>query len=144
MRKIVVGVDGSVQSLDALRWAVDEARRRGAGVEAVYAWSLPHVSTMHEALHVLDVDLGPMREAARTLLETAVEKAGPGRDVALVQLAVEGPASVALLAAAQDADLLVVGSRGLGGFKGLLLGSVGQQLAHHAPCPVVVVRPPAG
>ncbi len=85
-----------------------------------------------------------MREAAHKLLEAAVEEVVPDGDVHVARIVTEGPPAEALLAAAQDSELLVVGSRGLGGFKGLLLGSVSQQVAHHAPCPVVIVRTPEG
>ena len=137
MKTIVVGVDGSQHSIDALRWAKDEAGLREARVVAVFAWHLPHVSTVHEAVHVLDVDF---EQQARKFLETTVEDALSHADVEVEQVVTEGPAAPALIAAAEGADLLVVGSRGHGGFKGLLLGSVSQQVAQHAPCPVVVVR----
>ena len=144
MKTIVVGVDGSEHSVNALRWAVDEARLRNAKLVAVHAWSLPHVSTTQEAMHLLDVDFEPFREGARKLLEVTVEEAVPEAEVEIAQIVCEGPPAAALIAAAEDAELLVVGSRGLDGFKGLLLGSVSQQVAHHAPCPVVVVRTPTG
>jgi nucleotide-binding universal stress UspA family protein len=141
MKTIVVGVDGSDHSIAALRWGVEEARLRRARVLAVYAWRLPHVTTAHEALHVLEVDLD-LGQEARELLKTIVAQAVPGTDVEIEQVVSEGSAAPALLAAAERADLLVVGSRGRGGFTGLLLGSVSQQVAQHARCPVVVVRPP--
>ena len=137
---IVVGVDGSACSLAALRWAVDEAKLRNAGLRVVHAWSYPHVSTYHEAAHVMRL---PLAESAEALVERVVdqvtEKAG---DVEVASEVVESPAAEALIEAAADASLLVVGSRGLGGFRGLLLGSVSQQCAHHAPCPVVIVHEP--
>ena len=139
MKTIVVGVDGSQHSADAVRWAVDEATLQGAKVVAVFAWHLPHVSTVHEALHVLDVDF---EQEAREFLETAVQEAVPDAEVEIEQVVTEDPAAAALIAAAEGAELLVVGSRGHGGFTGLLLGSVSQQVAQHAPCPVVVVRKP--
>jgi nucleotide-binding universal stress UspA family protein len=141
MKTIVVGVDGSEHSIAALRWAVEEARLRQARVLAVYAWRPPHVSTAHEALHVLEVELD-LGQEARELLKTIVAEAVPGTDVEIEQVVSEGSAASALLDAAEGADLLVVGSRGRGGFTGLLLGSVSQQVAQHARCPVVVVRPP--
>jgi nucleotide-binding universal stress UspA family protein len=139
MKTIVVGVDGSQPSLHALRWAVDEARLRSAKVVAVLAWSLPAVSTTHEALHVLSVDF---EETARGALGRSVQRVAPHVGVEIEELVSEGPAAAALLAVADDADMLVVGSRGLGGFKGLLLGSVSQQVTQHALCPVVVIRTP--
>jgi nucleotide-binding universal stress UspA family protein len=140
MKKIIVGIDGSACSLDALRWAVGEAARRGDRVVALYAWSRLPVSTVHEALHVLETETAVREGAARFLYE-AVSQALAGReDVPVECIVVEGSPARALLDAAGDAELLVVGSRGLGGFKGLLLGSVSQQCVHHARCPVVVVR----
>jgi nucleotide-binding universal stress UspA family protein len=142
VRKIVVGVDGSAHSLDALRWAVAEAALRDAEVVAVHAWCLPHVSTVHEGLHLVAIDFAPLREAARELLDAAIDEAAPDAAVEITRVVSEGPAAATLLAAAEDADLLVVGSRGLGGFKGMLLGSVSHQVAQRARCPVVVVRTP--
>ena len=140
MSRIVVGVDASECSRAALAWALEEARLRRAGVVAVHAWTVPTVSTTHEALHLIDIDFAPFREAAQELLEAAIAEVAAGTDVELTTLVTEGPPAPALMAAARDADLLVVGSRGLGGFKELLLGSVSHQVAHHAPCPVVIVR----
>jgi nucleotide-binding universal stress UspA family protein len=83
--------------------------------------------------------IGDARETVQTFV---TETLGDQRDVDVEVIAVQGEqASAALIDAAQDADLLVVGSRGVGGFKGLLLGSVSQQCAHHSPCPVVIVGP---
>ena len=141
METIVVGVDGSACATEALRWAIAEARLRGARVVALNAWSVPHVSTASEAARLIAQDFAPIRDAANELLDAQVDDAlGGAQDVTVDTVAVEGPAAPALIAAAADASLLVVGSRGLGGFKGLLLGSVSQQCAHHSPCPTVIVR----
>jgi nucleotide-binding universal stress UspA family protein len=138
METIVVGVDGSEASVRALRWAVEEARLRGARVRAVHAWSYPHVSTYHEAARALRA---PVAEEAEASLERALrEGAGEAEGVEIEQLVVEGPAAAVLVEASSDASLLVVGSRGLGGFSGLLLGSVSHQAASHASCAVVIVR----
>jgi nucleotide-binding universal stress UspA family protein len=138
METIVVGVDGSAYSLAALRWAIEEARLRGAKVRAVTAWSYPHVSTYHEAAHALKL---PLAEDAAAIFKHAVAEAAgddPGVEIE-TEVMESGPAS-ALVEAAKDASLLVVGSRGLGGFRGLLLGSVSQQCAQHSPCPLVIVH----
>jgi nucleotide-binding universal stress UspA family protein len=136
---IVVGVDGSEQSKAALRWALDEARLRGASLRVVHAWwaypafvpGAPIIATEWEEL----------RESADEFVESFVaEVLGEPDDVEITAVAVHGTAAPALVEASQEADLLVVGSRGLGGFTGLLLGSVSQQCAHHAPCPLVIVR----
>ena len=140
MSEIVVGVDGSQSAQAALRFALDEARRRGAVVRAVAAWHVP--GTAYEGAFgppepgSVD-DLEPhAREALEQALVAAAEDA-VGVDVESVVK--EGAPARVLIEEACDADLLVVGSRGLGGFRGLLLGSVSQQCAHHAPCPVVIV-----
>lgn len=138
METIVVGVDGSEASVRALRWAVEEARLRNARVRAVHAWSYPHVSTYHQAVRALSA---PLAEEAEATLDRAVRGGAAGAaGVEIEQVVVEGPAAAALVDASSDASLLVVGSRGLGGFSGLLLGSVSHQAASHASCAVVIVR----
>lgn len=138
METIVVGVDGSDASVNALRWALDEARLRSARVRVVLAWSYPQVSTYHEAKHVLGA---PFAEEAAAILEQIVGvTAAAAEGVEIEKKVVEGEAAPALIEAARNASMLVVGSRGLGGFSGLLLGSVSQQCAHHATCPLVIVR----
>jgi nucleotide-binding universal stress UspA family protein len=134
---IVVGVDGSAASVSALRWALREVQLRGAKVRVVHAWSYPAASTFHEASHVLKL---PFAEDAAEVLDKCIAAAAPDPTVEIEKTVVEGPAAPALVAAARDASLLVVGSRGLGGFSGLLLGSVSQQCAHHATCALVIVR----
>lgn len=140
MERIVVGVDGSQSAREALRWAIDEARRRNATVEAVYAWHQPFMAGyMMEG----ELDLGRYEEDAQKLLDSAVDAMKDSGDVAIERKLVAGSAAGALVDEAKGAALLVVGSRGRGGFTGLLLGSVSQQTAHHAPCPVVIVPPAA-
>jgi nucleotide-binding universal stress UspA family protein len=138
MERIVVGVDGSEQAQRALQWAVDEARRRGAKVEAIHAWHLPYVGAAPYAAMALEPD--SIEAGARRTLDEAVDAADTaGLEPPVERVLVEGPAARALLDAGKGATLLVVGSRGRGGFAGLLLGSVSQQVAHHAPCPVVIL-----
>ena len=132
---IVVGVDGSEQSLAALHWAVDEARLRHGTVRLITAWHYPPVPSTVEDSGSNDSFHAAERVQADAL--KAVDAEGVDIKGVLVR---ESPAA-ALLDAAKDADLLVVGSRGHGGFAGLLLGSTSSQVAHHAPCPVLVVRP---
>ncbi|MFC8716970.1 universal stress protein [Kitasatospora sp. NPDC057198] len=136
-RRIVVGVDGSPASVDALRWAVGQAHAVGAQVEAVTAWL--HPSAPGWSGHPDDEEFGAAI-ARKTLDGTVAEVSDPGRPVRIATRVVKGGAVAALLAAARGAELLVVGSRGFGGFTGALLGSVGQHCVQHAPCPVVVVR----
>ena len=140
MAQIVVGVDGSDESKEALRWAIEEARLRKATVRAVHAWTYPVIfGGAYVPPEVLDGDR-LSREAREALDAVVADVAGEDPDAYIEHVVVEGPAAQVLVDAARDADLLVVGSRGHGGFAGLLLGSVSQQCAHHAPCAVVVVR----
>ena len=147
-QRIVVGVDGSPQSHAALRWAIGEARLRRARLELVHAWTYPHLGGWYEPAsgRTLDADLVRAIEAeAREALDVALADVGGAEDVVVDRAAVEGSPSAVLIAAAKDADLLVVGSRGRGGFAELVLGSVSHQCAQHASCPIVIVRePPAG
>ena len=141
MGEIVVGVDGSAASAAALRWALAEARLRGLRLVAIHAFATPMVSTTSQALHLMETDFAAYRAAgAETLERSLADAAADSADVDVERRVVEGPPAPALLDAADEADLLVVGSRGHGGFAGLLLGSVSEQCAHHSPCPVVIVR----
>jgi nucleotide-binding universal stress UspA family protein len=145
MAKIVAGIDGSDASKQALRWAVEEARLRHADVVAVHAWQVPPpVPSLGGAPGLEMVELVPqLKESAEKLAQSVVaEVVGDASDVNVQPVAVEGPAANMLIDAAKDADLLVVGSRGHGGFVSLLLGSVSQQVATHAPCPVLIHRGP--
>jgi nucleotide-binding universal stress UspA family protein len=140
MSGIVVGVDGSESSRAALRFALAEARLRAVPVRAVAVWHVP-IAVYEGAYATPDTSLlDELRDQTAEALNDAVEGAGDAaRGVSLETVVREGQPATVLLDEAADADLLVVGSRGLGGFRGLLLGSVGQQCAHHAPCPVVIV-----
>jgi len=142
MGRVVVGVDGSDNSLDALRWAIEEADRRGAELEAVYAWHYPYVGADGFSSGVV-FNLEELEREAQASLENALAKACPDeeRRAKIVRTVVNDGAGRALIDASKGADLLVVGSRGHGGFVGLLLGSVSTQCVHHSHCPVVVIRP---
>jgi nucleotide-binding universal stress UspA family protein len=134
MDRIVVGVDGSESAQEALRWAIDEARRRDASVKVVYAWHQPFMSACG-----FIGDMDPFKEAAQHLLDAAVNGVDATGVAAVERKLVTGSAAQALIRAAKGAAMLVVGSRGRGGFTGLLLGSVSQHAAHYAPCPVVII-----
>lgn len=138
-RRIVVGVDGSEPSKLALRWAVRQAELTGATVDAVHAWQMPVTFGMAPVFVSAD-ELAKAGE--QMLVDTVSEVVGAHPPVTVRARVVQGhPASV-LIRAAQDAELLVLGSRGHGGFVGALLGSVSQHCVHHAHCPVVVIRGP--
>ncbi len=141
MNKIVVGVDGSSGSIAAVKWARDEAKLRGAALEVVAVWQYPMMTTIPAfgALpEVADLSAQTEKHLREILEEAGIESTS---DVPVTISVTEGTAVAALTSAAADADLLVVGSRGHGGFAGLLLGSVSHQCTMHATCPVVVVHP---
>lgn len=143
MTAIVVGVDGSEGSKLALRWACDEARRiDGSRVTAIATWSYPMVAAS-PWMGGYDVPMDLTEPTENLLKETVAEVVASGFPADRISTRVVcGPAAGTLIEAGGGADLLVVGSRGLGGFTGLLLGSVSHQVAAHAPCPVVVVPYP--
>jgi nucleotide-binding universal stress UspA family protein len=130
---VVVGVDGSEGSRHALRWAAEEARLRGARLRAVHVWSY-----LDQAGEAFDPSYGD-DDARRFLDETVAGLGDEAVGLDIERAAVCDLPARGLLDSAGDADLLVVGARGMGGFRGLLLGSVSQQVAQHAPCPVVIV-----
>jgi nucleotide-binding universal stress UspA family protein len=148
-RRIVVGVDSSEGANAALRWAIAEARLRGTRLRAVYAWTLSYPAAESYGyvlgpIESVPYGLSDQRHAAEQVLERATARLHAEADgVDMERQVIEGPAAEVLVDAAAEADLLVVGSRGHGGFASLLLGSVSQQCAHHASCPVVIVRPDA-
>jgi nucleotide-binding universal stress UspA family protein len=154
MGRVVVGVDGSAGSVAAIRLALEEARLRGAALRAVHAWSMPvYVGAPEPFLLEFPTRTPPVEDAlvglerrARRILDDAIATALDGSEpgVEIEPVVVEGRAAEALVDAAKDADLLVVGARGHGGFRGLLLGSVSEQVAHHATCPVLIVPRPEG
>lgn len=136
-RRIVVGVDGSVDARRAVDWAIEEARLRGWTLELVHGID---VGVAAASPYGSGVVLEQLQDAGRQLLDDEVAR--------VRALGVEvtgsfdiGSAAYALIEASRDAGLLVVGTRGHGGFHGLLLGSVSTACVHHAHCPVVVVPP---
>jgi len=147
-----VGVDGSGPSRRALRWAIEEARLRGAGLDVVCTWSVdytPWSSSMQPGLASAawteDVQLLPIeniRANVRAVLTQLLDDEGltESGDPPTRGIIVEGKAGPALVEAGRDADLLVVGARGLGEVRGIFLGSVSLHCVTHAPVSVVVVR----
>lgn len=138
--RIVVGVDGSPAAARALAFALEEARRRDARVDAVLAYQQPVAYAGFEGAMVPPVPHAKVEQGARSELDEALGTVP--QDVRVERIVAEGPSAAVLLDAARGADLLVVGSRGRGGFMGLLLGSTSHQVITHAPCPVVVVPCP--
>ena len=139
MGEIVVGVDGSEGSARALEWATAEARLRGAPLVLLHAWDVP-AAIAETTVLPYGQSQALLENAADAVLKTMVARA---RELGVDprEVLVQGHAATSLIDYATDADLLVVGTRGRGGFAGLLLGSVSQAVVHRAPCPVVVVPP---
>lgn len=138
--RVVVGFDGSDAARAALAWAASDAASRGLPLHLVHGVTPPVPSSGMSYAVPVDLDVvDALRSGAQELLDTTAAGLEPVGVTVTTEVAV-GSATTVLLDAAEDAALVVVGSRGLGGFRGLLLGSVGVQVATHAPCPVVVVR----
>jgi nucleotide-binding universal stress UspA family protein len=140
MQRIVVGIDGSDGARRALEFAVAEAKVRDAHLVVVHAWLEPAAVAVGSVITAGGVEPELFEEEAeRTMREALAAVDTTGLPQGIEHHVVAGTPARSLLDAAQDADLVVVGSRGRGGFTGLLLGSVSQQVAHHASCPVVIV-----
>jgi nucleotide-binding universal stress UspA family protein len=160
---VVVGVDGSEGSAKALAWAAQEARMRGATLRIVHAWHFPRLSdaaylqastpaqpsgfasddTAYDEFRarVIGAAGGEPGDAEASVVVAQIAAVlGASPDVPLERHVKQGRAPQVILEAAKDADLVVVGSRGRGGFTGLLLGSVSSQVAQHSHCPVTVVH----
>lgn len=141
--RIVVGVEGSGGARAALRWAIKEARHRNAFVDVVTAYSTTYVPASPDFNYVpldpidLEAEVKRMQDSIIDEVLAEVEIEG----VEIRRRMIRGRAADTLIAESDNACMLVVGSRGRGGFRGLLLGSVSQQIAQHGSCPVVIVRP---
>jgi nucleotide-binding universal stress UspA family protein len=136
--EIVVGVDGSPASAEALVWAADYAKLAGGTLRVVHAWS-PAVGLLVNPPPA--IDWGPLRRQAYAFPRTFVRHVlGEEPDVDFVPVTRRGTAAQVLVNASEHADLLVIGSLGLGGLKGMVLGSVGHHCAAHSRCPVVIVH----
>ncbi len=154
MKRIVVGVDGSEGSQRALEWAAEEAGLRDAGLEVVTTYEPePEWAGLPADGGMSSEQIEAVRDNVKTATRRAAEHAqGVAKkmiaglpstiDAEAVVIASQRPAE-ALVERSRGAQMLVVGSRGLGGFKTLMLGSVSQQCATHADCPVVIIRPPS-
>jgi len=133
-RRIVVRVDASEESREALFWAARYAEGIGASLDVMHAW---HVSDEHAWLQSLPPPANPTDVASKALADVVDEVVAPGT-VPVHTSVLEGHAAQVLVKASKGADLLVVGSRGFGGFDGLLLGSVSANCATHAPRSVII------
>ena len=138
MGVVAVGVDGSDRSVPALEWAAKEAAAHGHTLRVVTAWSVP-VTALSPGGLPAPYPIDELESDARAAQDAVIAKADMPEGLTIEHHIVEGGPGAALLQAAESADLLVIGSRGHGGFTGLLLGSVGQQVTGHSACPVVVV-----
>jgi nucleotide-binding universal stress UspA family protein len=156
--EILIGVDGSESSHRALAWALDEARLRGDVVVVVHAYRRPNVRNPYaigypylpadtvrvateQERRLQDEQETHVRQQAEGIIQQALNEARHHiDDVTVKRLTLARDPAKTLVEMSEHAELLVVGSRGLGGFRGLLLGSVSQQCVHHARCPVVVIR----
>ncbi|WP_326698538.1 universal stress protein [Streptomyces sp. NBC_01754] len=139
MGRIVVGVDGSDQSIKALRWAVHQAELTGDTVEAVNSWEYPATSWA-SMMPGLPEDFDPQAVATVALNEALEEALGAEGAARVEKVVVIGSAALTLVERSKGASLLVVGARGYSGFKATLLGSVSLHVTQHASCPVTVVR----
>jgi len=140
--RIVIGVDGSEQSKLALEWAASLAGALGASVDAVAVWQMPSAY----GWSIVAADWSPEEDTHKELAAAVDAVFGAHRPKHLRLLTPQGNAAQVLLSFSEGATMLVLGSRGRGGFKALLLGSVSANCAEHAHCPVLVVhgsRPPA-
>jgi nucleotide-binding universal stress UspA family protein len=135
-RRIVVGVDGSADSREALRWAINQAQATDSEVDAVCAWEVPVTILLLPTATEQDY----ADHATQVLDQALQEVVGDAPPVVVHAAAIEGRPAKVLTARAGDADLLVIGSHGRGELPGMHLGSVASYCAHHAPCPVVVLR----
>lgn len=144
---IVVGVDRSEGAKAALQFALEESMLREATLRIVHAWQYGYLgaSGLEAVVPAADGDVKQLHAAAESALNAIVQDSITECDATRIdRRVVQGRPAAVLVDESHDAELLVVGSRGHGGFAGLLLGSVSEQCAHHAPCPVVIVHPPAG
>lgn len=134
--RIVVGVDGSEPSKAALRWAAGFLAATGGFIDAVIAWHPP----LNFGSAYLPSDWRPDQDAEKVLTQTVDEVFGANRPLGMRLIVERGNPAKVLIDQSKNAELLVVGSRGHGGFAGLLLGSVSASCAEHAKCPVLVVH----
>ncbi len=138
---LVVGVDGSAASQRALDWAADEAELHGHKLLALSAYVMPTIVTGAPGFAPLAINLDQLESECRAVLDEEVKRVREAHPKLTIEArAVDQAPALALVEASQGAAELVVGSRGHGGFVGMMVGSVSQHCVAHAHCPVVVVR----
>ncbi len=136
VKPVIVGVDGSADSVRALQWAAEYARRFEAPLECVITWEM---STLYGDTFFGAEDYRAVEEKSRAVLDEVVREA-LGDDAQVAKRAERGHPSEVLVRESKTAQLVVVGSRGRGSFTGMLLGSVSQHLVSHARCPVIIME----
>ena len=142
--RVVVGIDGSKANVAAVAYAFEFAERRGLALTAIHSWDVPHFDAVGLATPIVPSDLDEVENAELRAMSEALagwREQHPG--VAVRQRIVHSSAVVALAENSEGAAALVLGTRGHGGFAGLMLGSVTQSMLHHTPCPLIIVRTPA-
>lgn len=137
-QRVVVGVDGSQQSVQALRWADRLAASTGSRLEAIIAWEYPMATGWGTTMMPFNYDL--VADMEKVLIDAVDAAFGADRPAGLILTVREGHPARVLIECSAEALMLVVGSRGHGGFAGLLLGSISANVAEHAHCPVLVVH----
>jgi nucleotide-binding universal stress UspA family protein len=135
--RIVVGVDGSTSSAATLEWAAKQAKLTGSSLEVVTTWEWP---TNYGWAMALPSDFDPKADITNDVIRVVKVAQDAGPDVVMHTHVVEGHPAPTLVQASYEADLLVVGSTGYGELAGMLLGSVSEHCAHHARCPVAIIR----
>ena len=143
MGRILVGVDGSRDSVEALRWAIEEAQIRDASVHVLHAFRTEYI--YYPAIAPITIDQQDIEDAAKRAIDVVMSEVEvpSGVDIEVELLNSANP-SAELASRSSECDLVVVGSRGLGALSGAIAGSVSQKVAQHAKCPVVVLPPVRG
>ncbi len=136
---IVVGIDGSDVAKEALRYALHEASIRGTRVRVVHGWMPTQVMPAAGPGAVAPIDVTPYHDAAEALIRKTVQAVAGDHADRVERVICESPAGNAIIDNARDAELIVVGRRGLGAVRSLMLGSVSSYVVQHATCPVLVV-----
>ena len=138
----MIGVDGSDVAKEALQYGLHEASMRGTRVRAVHAWMASQAIPASGPGMVAPIDITPYEHAHEELLRATVKAVAGDKAEQIDLVVVESPAGPAIIDNARDAELIVVGRRGRGAMKSLVLGSVSSYVVQHAICPVLVVQAP--